>query len=204
MLSGIVRQMCFNRFDKLCEGSQRVAIDNDAAIGRCIQLSQFGDDVLDDYRVLLTIVFCVCEEEREQSLLTEFVKGPEERRHGAVKTGRDVGGSVLVATLGRSPDLEAFENASLEAEFAVALSLLVIQRNICSVKEEQVFALDVVDHGLCVQGFLSKNVGREQVVEDERRIRRFGRYAGNAADVDVTAACSIQEFKIDPCRFFIA
>jgi len=61
--------------------------------------------------------------------------GSNERRHDAVKTGCDVGNSVLVATLRRSPNLETLESARLEAEFAISFSLLVIERNICSVTE---------------------------------------------------------------------
>ena len=167
-----------DHIDQLVEVTHDLAVEGDGARHRIAviarRLLQLGSDVVHDHRVLLTVVFGIGEQERQQQLLAEVVNRPEEAAHSERATG-DVGSSDTdVVASRRGPHPDAGEPVRRQAERAIPLGLIGRKCPIGMVEEEQVFALHVEHECLRVDRLGAEHPGVEQPVQQEGGVRGLG------------------------------
>ena len=111
-----------------------------------------------------------------------------------------VGDRDLSRALDGRPQPDRLERAGLQPERPVLGAVLVGQPDVGLVEEQQVLAFDVEDQRLCVRRLVAEHVAVEQPVEQETRVARLGRDAGDAGDVHVRAAASVEKREVDVHR----
>ena len=190
--------------DEIAVRAQRLTLDPPAAVvGRLAVPSQRGADVVHDHRVLLAVVLRVGERERQQVVFDELRDRPVEAVD-ALRAAGDVGLGVVVALARRRVHLDRLERARDEPERAVPVPLRLVEPGVVVVEEEEVFALDVEDQRVRVGRVLVEHARVEQGVEEEGRVRRLRRDAGDPRDVDVRAACAVDEVEVGEQRLAVA
>src|SRR5207248_5984992 len=134
-------------------------------------------------------------QERQQALLAELRQRPEERAHSGWAR-RDVGHGGGGVDLRRREERDASERLGLQPEQLVARRFLRVELDVLAVQEQQVLAFHVEHERLRVHGLRPERAGGEQALEQERRVGRLRRDAGDAADVDVRASRAVDELQV--------
>ena len=190
--------------DEIAVGAQRLAVDPPPAVARGLPLAlQRGGRVVHDHRVLLALVLGVGEHEGQQLFGCELLDGPEERVHAEL-TILHVGSGVRVVAARRRVHGDVGEPAGRQPEVAVLLRLFGGELDVLVIEEEQILALHVEDERLRVRRVGAEHAGGEQPEEQEGRVRGLRRDAGDARDVDVRAARTVEEVEVQVHRETVA
>ena len=183
-----------HQVDQVPERSDGLPFDADRASVAGLGVPELCHDVVDDHRVLGTLVLCVGEEEDHQVLVAELDQRPEERREiGAAAhiRYRPVGPRPWWSVEADRPEWLGGQSQHPVATFGV-----LVEAGVGSIEMQQVLTLHVEDQGPGVDHGRTEHPGREQRVEEKGRVAGLGGDTGDTGDVDMGASLSVYELEV--------
>src|SRR6266511_3511229 len=160
-------------------------------------------DPSDEVGDLRPLVLGFGEQEPQELLPDELPHRPVVRRHPP-RTPLDLRHRLIARVRPhRRPHPHALERSHVESEPTVVLAIGLLELGVGRIEPHEVLALHVEHDGLGVGRVPPEHVRVEQGVEEEQRVGRLGRDAGDAGDVHVGAAGPVEEVEVEEHRLAV-
>ena len=131
----------------------------DASVGR-LGMPELSHDVVDDHRVLRTLVFGIGEQEDHQVLMAELGQGPEEGRQ--VGTAAHIRHRPIGPGPGRGEETYRPERLRRKLEGPIQTLGVLVEAGVAPVEMKEVLALHVEDQRLGVDHGRAQHSGGEE------------------------------------------